>query len=418
MEIDLSFCRSQFPAIQQTREGRPFVYLDGPGGTQVPQSVIDTIATYLAYENSNTHGSFLTSMRTDERIDQARAIMADFFGSKPCEVAFGSNMTTLNFALSRALGRSVGPGDRVVITDLDHEANRAPWLALAEKGAEVVSVRVNKHTCTLDMDDLRSKVTRGTRIVAVGYASNAVGTINPVETICQIAREAGAVSVIDAVHYAAHGPIDVKALGCDFLLCSAYKFFGPHIGVLYGRDEAFDALSTYKVVCQDNSRPFRIETGTLNHEGIAGVVPAVEFIASLGDAFTAKSGEAVQDRRSRIVRGMEAIHRYEQALGQRLWEVLTSIPGLTVYGQDVGGKRCPTYSFTIEGAYSEHVARFLGDRYVFVWDGDFYARTLVENLGLTRTGGLVRVGLAPYNTYKEIDLLGEALGEFLSQRSG
>lgn len=415
MEVDLSFCRSEFPALQQTGEHGPLVYLDGPGGTQVPEGVIDAVANYLAFENSNTHGNFLTSRKTDERLQQARQAMADFLGAEPSEIAFGNNMTTLNYALSRALGRGLGTGDRVVITDLDHEANRGPWLALAEKGAEVVSVSVKQPSCTLDMDDMRQKITPDTRVVALGYASNAAGTINDVETVCRWAREAGASSVVDAVHYSAHGPIDVKAVGCDFLVCSAYKFFGPHVGVLYGRAGMFDALKTYKLLPQDEGRPYKIETGTLNHEGIAGITPAIEFVASLGDRYpglqTSKPG--ISDRRRRILGGMQAIHIYETGLARRLWAILQSLPGVQIYGPDISAKRCPTFSFTVRGAQSDRVAAFLGERGIFVWDGDFYATTLVKVLGLEPKGGLVRIGLAPYNTVEEIDRLGAALREFV-----
>jgi cysteine desulfurase family protein (TIGR01976 family) len=416
VEVDLAFCRSQFPALQQTSEHGPLVYLDGPGGTQVPKGVIDAVANYLAFENSNTHGSFLTSRRTDERLQQAREAMADFLGAQPSEIALGNNMTTLNYALSRALGRGIGPGDRVVITDLDHEANRGPWLALAEKGAEVVSVAVRQPSCTLDMDDMRRKISGSTRLVAAGHASNAAGTINDVKTICGWAREAGAVSVIDAVHYAAHGPIDVKEIGCDFLVCSAYKFFGPHVGVLYGRADSFDMLKTYKLLPQDEERPYKIETGTLNHEGIAGIPPAVEFIAGLGDRFPGLQPRraGLSDRRRRVLGGMKAIHLCESRLAQRLWSTLKSLPSVQVYGPDIAGPRCPTFSFTLEGARSDRVAAFLGERGIFVWDGDFYATTLVKVLGLEPKGGLVRVGLAPYNTAEEIDRLGAALQEFVA----
>ena len=420
MEVDLSFCRSQFPALQQTGEFGPLVYLDGPGGTQVPKGVIDAVANYLAFENSNTHGSFLTSRKTDERLQQAREAIADFLGAEPSEVAFGNNMTTLNYALSRALGRGIGSGDRVVITDLDHEANRGPWMSLAESGAEVVSVAVRQPSCTLDMDDMRKKITGNTRLVAVGYASNAAGTINDVRTICRWAREAGAVSVVDAVHYAAHGPIDVKAVGCDFLVCSVYKFFGPHVGVLYGQADIFDVLETYKLLPQDGGRPYKIETGTLNHEGIAGVAPTVEFVAGLGDRYPElqPSTQGLSNRRRRILGGMQAIHLYENRLAQRLWSILKSLRGVQIYGPDIAAKRCPTFSFTLEGAQSEQVAAFLGERGIFVWDGDFYATTLVKLLGLVPKGGLVRIGLAPYNTAEEIDRLGAALREFVAGNIG
>jgi cysteine desulfurase family protein (TIGR01976 family) len=419
MQIDLSFCRSEFPALQQSVDGHPVAFLDGPGGTQVPQSVIDAIANYLMFENSNTHGNFLTSQRTDRRLAEAREAMADFLGASPDEIAFGNNMTSLSFALSRALGRDLGPGDRVVITDLDHEANRGPWLALAETGAEVVSVRVDLETCTLDLDDFRHKITPDTRIVALGYASNAVGTVNDVETVCRWAKEAGAISVVDAVHYAPHGPIDVKEVGCDFLLCSSYKFFGPHVGIIYGRSEAFDALKAYRVAPQEDSRPYKIETGTLNHEGIAGLLPAVEFVASIGGHYPSlyPAGMSGSERRKRVVAGMRAIASYEHGLAENLFGLLRSLNGVRIYGPGPSAKRAPTFSFTVKDAGAAEVAAFLGKRGIFVWDGDFYASRLVTLLGLVPRGGLVRVGLAPYNTGEEIGRLAQALEDFLATSS-
>ncbi len=412
MRIDLSFCRQQFPSLAQESDGVRYAFLDGPGGTQVPSCVIEAMGAYLAKHNSNTHGSFITSRYTDSMLDEARAAMADFVGASASEIAFGCNMTTLNYMLSRALGRKLGKGDRVVITDLDHEANRAPWLALQEKGVEVVSVPFHQPECSLDMEEMRQSLEQGARVVAVGYASNGVGTLNDVKTICRWAKQAGAVSVVDAVHYAAHAAINVDEIGCDFLLCSAYKFFGPHVGILYGRMSAFEALDTYRLEPQDDTPPGKIETGTLNHEGIAALPPLVEFICSLGDRYPELAvGQPCASRRDRLLRGMQAIHDYEAELATMLWEALTGVPRIRMFGPDIDASRCPTFSFVLDRMRSDDVARFLAKQNLFVWDGDFYATTLVRRLGVREQGGLVRVGLAPYNTVDEIERLERALHE-------
>lgn len=403
--VDLSFCRDQFPALEMKVNGQPVIYLDGPGGTQVPRSVAEAVADYLLRANANTHGLFATSHRSDELLGEARGAVADLLGAAPDEVAFGANMTTLNYALSRALGRELKPGDEVVITDLDHEANRGPWLALEEKGVVVKSVRVDPDKLVLDWTDLESKVGRKTRILAIGYASNALGTVNDVKRASALARQVGAVSVIDAVHGAPHLPIDVRDIGCDFLLCSAYKFFGPHIGILYGRADAFDRLRPYKLRPQDDHRPFRIETGTLCHEGIAGTTPAVEFIASLGRrAAEAAGARGPKGRRAAVVAGMEAIQAYEDGLAKKLRDGLRAIPGTRVFSAPEDTVRTPTVSSTYPKLRSDEMAKALGRQGVFVWDGDFYATTLVyDRLDLTARGGLVRMGLAPYNTEDEVE---------------
>ncbi len=447
MHVDLSFCRQEFPALDIRVNGRMAAYFDGPGGTQVPTRVIEAVARYYREANANCHGEFATSRRTDETITAARQAVADMLGAtSPDEIAFGPNMTTLNFALSRALGRALTPGDEIVITDLDHEANRGPWQALEEKGVVVRPVRVNLPECTPDYDDLERAVTARTRVVALGYASNAVGTINDVKRVASLAHSVGAVCVVDAVHYAPHGAIDVRDIGCDFLLCSAYKFSGPHVGILYGRRDAFERLATYKVRPQSPRPPHKIETGTLNHEGIAGVIEAIEFIADLGTALrqqaaalpgsvskgaaTPEAGApqpgAVQpdadhpakdpaSRRSRILSGFAAIELHERPLFAMLMDGLASIPGVTVYGLPADGKRTPTVSFTVAGRHPADVARFLGDRGIFVWHGDFYATTLIERLGLAESGGVVRVGIAPYTTSEEVGRLLEALKECASK---
>jgi len=437
---DLSFCRSEFPALRLRVGGRQAMFLDGPGGTQVPRRVIDRMFTYLTRENANVHGAWATSQATDRVIEEARQAMADFLGAGPNEIAFGQNMTTLNFALSRALGRGLHAGDEIVITDLDHEANRGPWLALEEKGAVVRSVRVDPETCALDLNDLEAKLGPKTRILAVGGASNAVGTVNDLALIGRLAREAGALFVVDAVHLAPHKVIDVKAIGCDFLLCSAYKFFGPHLGVLYGRREAFEGLETYRLRPQSDAAPFRIETGTLVHEGIAGTIEAIEFIAGIGRKVGAMSprtemagrrlttADAASERRRAVVAGMEAIDAYEQDLADRLLAGLGRIPGLKLYGPPAGHPRTPTISFRLAGHDPEAISKYLAGKAVFAGAGDFYALTLIERLDLAgrtgtgpgeprsgpgepRTGpgepgtgpGLLRIGLAPYNTRAELE---------------
>lgn len=281
-KLDLSWVRSQFPALAQTVNGQPAVFLDGPGGTQVSQRVIDAIGNYLKQSNANTHGAFSTSERTDAALTQARGAMADFFNCNANEVVFGPNMTTLTYAVSRAIGRELSAGDEILLTRLDHEANVAPWRALEEKGVKIQFADINENDCTLNMDDLASKITERTKLIAVGYASNAVGTINPIKEIVHLAHEHGALTYVDAVHYAPHGPIDVAALGCDFLVCSTYKFFGPHMGVLYGEDEFLERFRPYKLRANSDAIPDSWEWGTLNHECIAGINACVEYLADLG----------------------------------------------------------------------------------------------------------------------------------------
>lgn len=409
---DLSTCRRDFPALSRTVHGHPVAYLDGPGGTQVPYPVIEAMGRYLARSNANTHGAFATSRETDEAIAAARRAAADLMGADPDEVAFGANMTTLNFALAQALARSeLGFGDEIVVTELDHQANVDPWLALAEQGFVVHQVRVDPETCTLDMADFERKLSGRTRVVAVGWASNAVGTVNDVRRIVSLAREVGALTVIDAVHYAPHGPMDVRELGCDFLLWSAYKVFGPHLGVLYGRREAFAALRTLKVQPQSDRPPEKIETGTLNHEGLAGLVAAMDYLAALGRPYRERYAPGVAGRRGDLLAAMHAIRAYEEGLLRRLLDGLQSMPGIRVYGPPRGHPRTPTVSFTLAGRAPREVAAYLAERGIFVWDGDFYATTLIRRLGLAERGGLVRVGLAPYNTADEVDRLLAALAE-------
>lgn len=405
--LDLSWIRAQFPALTQTVNGHPAVFFDGPGGTQVPQRVIDAVADYLIRHNANTHGAFATSRRTDETIDAARAAMADFLGCAADEVVFGPNMTTLTFAISRAFGRDIRPGDEIVLTRLDHDANVAPWKALEAQGAVIRMVDIDTEECTLDMADMAQAIGPRTKLVAVGYASNAVGTINDVATITRMAHAVGALVYIDAVHYAPHGPIDVQALDCDFLACSPYKFFAPHMGVVYGKRDHLARLRPYKVRPASDDIPDRWETGTKNHEGLAGVTAAIEYLAELGQRI-----EPVTTRRAALVQAMEAIKAYERGLSEQLIAGLLAIPGLTFYGISDPAcfdMRTPTVAVRLAGRTPRELAEALGQRGIFCWDGNYYAINLTERLGVEADGGMVRIGLVHYNTAEEIDLLLEAL---------
>src|ERR1700726_567050 len=325
--LDINWVRSQFPSLSQTVHGHPAAFLDGPGGTQVPQGVIDAISDYLRRDNANTGGAYSTSRHTDAMIAEARAAMADFLNCAADEIVFGPNMTTLTYMMSRAIGRDLGPGDEVLVTRLDHDANVSPWLALEEKGVTIRWAEIYEEDCTLDLDDLASKINEKTKLVAIGYASNAVGTINPVNKIVSLAHAAGALAYVDAVHFGPHGLIDVAALDCDFLACSTYKFFGPHMGVLFGKREHLQRLQPYKVRPLTDAVPNRWEWGTLNHECIAGITACVDYLADLGrrsltNAGTAAlgcpSGEArpsaTSNRRAAIVAAFESIHNYEHEL--------------------------------------------------------------------------------------------------------
>jgi cysteine desulfurase family protein (TIGR01976 family) len=413
---DVAYVRSQFPALERTIDGRPAAYLDGPGGTQTPQRVLDAVREYLVDHNANYGGGFATSRETDATIAEAHGAGADFLGCDPAEVSFGANMTTLTYFLAAALGRRLQAGDEVVITELDHEANRGPWLGLAERGVVVREVPVDLAGCTLDWTAFEALVRPGrTKVVALGYASNAVGTVNDVARAAALARAAGAWSVVDGVHYALHGPIDVRAVGCDFLLCSAYKFFGPHVGLMYARREATAQVEPLRLVTQHSEPPYVWETGTLNFEGMAGTTAAIGFIADLGERHMAMMEDrllaGLTGRRRAVVAGMLAGEAYEQPLARWLREQLAGIPGVTIYGPPEGSPRTSTVSFTLDGFLAGEVARALGERGLFVWDGDFYAAKLVRLLGLSERGGLVRVGLAPYTTKGELERLVTAVAD-------
>jgi cysteine desulfurase family protein (TIGR01976 family) len=406
--LNMQSIRAQFPALAEKVNGHPAVYFDAPGGTQVPQRVIDAISGYLVHSNSNTHGQFLTSHRTDEVLASAHAAMADMLGCDADEIVFGQNMTTLTFAISRALGRELREGDEIVTTLLDHDANVAPWRALEERGAKVHAVKFKHEDCTLDLEDLKSKLNARTKIVAVGYASNAVGTINPVKKIAAMAHEVGAVVFVDAVHYAPHGPIDVREIGCDFLACSTYKFFGPHIGVLYGKREHLQRLKPYKVRPAADTLPDRWETGTLNHEGLAGVAACVEYLANLGRSAAPHAGS----RRLAILAAYAWMQQHERELAARLIRGLLEIPGLSFYGiRDLSrlDERTPTVSIRMKGHSPAELSKRLGEVGIYTWDGNFYAMNLTEQLGVEENGGILRIGLAHYATSEEVDRLLEML---------
>jgi cysteine desulfurase family protein (TIGR01976 family) len=411
--LDLSWIRAQFPSFAETVNGHPAAYFDGPGGTQVPQRVIDAISDYLKHANANTCGAYLTSRRTNQVIADARAAMADFFGCDADEVVFGFNMTSLTFAMSRAIGRELKAGDEIVLTLLDHDANFSPWNALEERGVVIRRVAFREADCTLDMQDLARQINRRTRLVAVGYASNAVGTINDVKEVVRMAHATGALAYIDAVHYAPHGPIDVRDLDCDFLVCSSYKFFGPHMGVLYGKREHLKRLQPYKVRANTNEIPNCWEWGTLNHECIAGIRACVEYIESIGRRLQ----PSVSSRRTAILTAYSEIVKYERGLCERLLQGLAATPDVKVYGiTDLArfDHRCPTIALRAQGHTPLELATKLGDRGLFTWDGNYYALNLTEQLDVEKDGGFLRIGLFHYNAVEEVDRLLAALREILA----
>jgi cysteine desulfurase family protein (TIGR01976 family) len=396
-----SSIRSAFPVFERRFGGREAAFFDGPGGSQVPRPVIDAVAGYLAYHNANTGGAFATSDETDRILFGARERVADLLGAEgPDEVVFGANMTSLTFSVSRALGAAWGPGDEVVVTELDHQANVAPWRRMAEdRGVTVRTVPFHAETMQLDHAALESALSPRTRLVAVGAASNALGTVSDVARVCRLAREAGALSYVDAVHYAPHHLVDVRAMGCDFLACSAYKFFGPHVGILWGRQELLEQVRPYKVPPASDDAPYRWETGTLSHEGIAGTGAAVDWIAGLAGA------GAGATRRDALARAYARMEAHEHALLRRLLEALRAIPAVRIYGPAEGAARTPTVAFTVEGHTPDEVAGALAEEGVFVWNGNFYATTVCDRLSLSDCGGLIRAGLAPYNTEDDVDRL-------------
>jgi cysteine desulfurase family protein (TIGR01976 family) len=407
-KLDIAWVRQQFPALQQKVHGQPAVFFDAPGGTQVPQCVVDAITKYLSSSNANTGGAFVTSRSTDQMIADARAAMADFFNCSPEEIVFGANMTTLTFALSRAIGRELKSGDELLVTCLDHDANVSPWVCLEERGVKVRTADVHPADCTLDMFGLAAKIRRNTRLVAVGWAANAVGTVNDVSEVVRLAHEAGAMAFIDAVHYAPHGPINVRALDCDFLACSSYKFFGPHLGVLYGKREQLQRLRPYKLRACSEQLPDRWETGTRNHEGLAGLIAAIDYIADAGR----HHDPSAETRREAILAAYDVFQQHEHELLEQLISGLLAIPGLTLYGIRDRAKfdqRTPTVAIRMENRSPRELAAYLGELGIFTWDGDYYAIDLAERLGLQQSGGMLRIGLTHYNTAEEVERLLDTL---------
>src|SRR5580698_7888839 len=447
--FDLTHIRAQFPSLAQAVNGHPAVFLDGPGGTQVPQRVIDAISNYLRRDNANTGGAYATSRHTDAMLAEARAAMADFLNCGADEIVFGPNMTTLTYAMSRSIDRDLGPGDEILVTRLDHDANVSPWLALEEKGVTIRWAEIHPGDCTLDVEDLATKLNSKTKLVAVGYASNAVGTINPVKEIVRLAHSAGALAYIDAVHYGPHGLIDIAALDCDFLVCSTYKFFGPHMGVLFGKREHLQRLRPYKVRPNTNAIPNCWEWGTLNHECIAGITACVEYLADLGRRSTnesrngatngttptgvphpsrfskggndaADTSGVTKERRAAIVEAYQPIPNHERGLLDRMMAGLTKIPHLKIYGITDPARfaeRCATLAIRVEDGNPSHtplqLATQLGARGIFTWDGNYYALNLTEQLNVEKSGGFLRIGLVHYNTHEEVDRLLAALSEIV-----
>lgn len=409
--------RGHFPSLAQEMNGQPAIFFDGPGGTQTPRQVIDCMSAYLAHDNSNLGGAFVTSQRTVQLAAEARQAVADLLNARrPDEIAFGQNMTSLTFAASRAIARTWSPGDEIIVTYLDHDANITPWvMAAADRGVTVRWLEIRTEDCTIDFQCLEQLLNERTRLLAITYASNAVGTIVDVGRAAKMAHQVGALVYVDAVHYTPHNPVDVQAVDCDFLACSAYKFFGPHTGIMYGKYDLLDSLEAYKVRPAPGKPPGKWETGTQSFESLAGVKAAVDYLEEIGrmagDAdsidLTAHSG-----RRRRLKQAMEAIKRYEAGLSRHFLSQAASVPCLRVYGiTDVErlDERAPTFAISLEGYTPRQVAEHLGRQGIFVWDGHYYAVAVMERLGTLDQGGLVRVGFVHYNTVGEIDRLMAAL---------
>ncbi len=405
MILDVDEVRSHFPSLQGNA-----IFFDNPGGTQVTRQVIDAVTDYYRTSNANTHGAFATAQRTDAVLANARAAFADFLNaSSPDEIVFGPNMTTLTFNVSRAIGRTLDEGDEIIVTRLDHDADIAPWLALEEQGVIIRWVDVYVEDCTLNLTEFEKHLSTRTKLVAVGGASNAVGTLNDLRQIIPLAHMAGARVFVDAVHLAPHAPIDVQLLGCDLLACSVYKFYGPHLGVLYGKYDLLDELPAYKVRPSGNRPPDKFETGTQNHEGIAGAGAAIDYLASVGSKygtpFVPQAG-AYAGRRQQLKTAMLAIKAYENGLFRQLLSGLEDIKGIRIYGITDPAQleqRTPTVAFTLPDLTPREIAERLGKESIYVWDGNYYALALMERLGLEEHGGAVRVGLAHYNTIAEVE---------------
>jgi cysteine desulfurase family protein (TIGR01976 family) len=403
-------CRKDFPALARRPEGLNLAYLDGPGGSQVPQIVIDTLGDFYATCNVNTHGNFWPSQEVDRRMAAAREVLAAFLGAESAScISFGQNMTTLNYALSAAIGHTLKPGDEVLITQLDHEANRGPWLRLKERGMILQEVRLLP-SGELDLSDMAAKITPRTKVFAMGASSNALGTVNDLKLARRLTQEVGALLVVDAVHYAPHFPLDAKSLGMDFLLCSGYKFYGPHIGVLYSRPGALDRLPTERLSVQDPAAPYRVETGTLNHAAIDALRAAVEYLAAWGQ------GAALRER---IVDAMTGICAYEHGLARFYHDSVREMRGVRVWGPDFSQRsRAPTVSITLDKMTAADAARALGKDGICVWDGHFYAARAVEVLGLNERGGLLRTGVSMYSSRDDLERLLAGIARLLDRSEG
>lgn len=414
MPFDASLVRQQFPSLN-----RPAIFLDNPAGTQISKQSLDRINHYLLECNANHEGNFETSRRSDEILHEAHAAMADFLNaSRSEEIIFGNNMTTLTLHISRSLARTLQPGDNLLVTRLDHDANISPWMLIAEdRGCNLLWVDIDVEQGTLDLDDFARALEKKPKIAAFGYASNLLGTINPVKILTKMAKDAGALVYIDAVQYAPHGAIDVQDIGCDFLACSSYKFFGPHAGALYGKYDLLNELKAYKVRPASNELPYKFETGTQNHEGIAGVLGALEYFEWLGHQSDADQGQSwanagYSGRRLAFKQAASVIHNYEQELSRALIQAVQSVPGTRIHGVtdlDRLDERVPTVSFTMEGKDPEKLAQAIGQQGIYVWNGHNYALAIVERMGLLEAGGMVRVGPVHYNTVEEIERFREVL---------
>jgi cysteine desulfurase family protein (TIGR01976 family) len=403
--FDVQAVREQFPALGRTYRGRGVVYFDGPGGSQVARQAIEAISGYMERGGANLHGVFPTSTETEEILADTRGATADFLGAAPEEIAFGANMTTLTFALSRALAEHWDEGSEIVVTELDHRANVDPWLiAATEKGAKVRWIRVDPETLTLHREDLARNINEKTRFVAIGLASNAVGTVNDVAAVAERAHSAGAIVAVDAVHAAPHIPVDRDAIGADIITCSAYKFFGPHVGVTAVRRDLFERLNVYRLDPAPDHIPDKLETGTQNHEGIAGVKGALDFIASLGEGIS---------QREKLTSAMEAIEEHEADLAAKFREGLGDLPRVELYAAPESVRKTPTIAFRVQGHTTEEVCARMLEHGFFIAAGDFYASTLAEKLGISHSGGFVRAGLAPYSTEEEVERFVETLEGFI-----
>jgi len=421
--FDVHLLRNQFPSLAQQVEGQPAIFFDGPGGTQTPQRVIEAMSDYLSRDNSNLGGAFATSRRTVQMVADVRQAVADLLNARrPEEIAFGQNMTSLTFAASRAIARTWQPGDEIIVTWLDHDANITPWvMAAADRDVTVRWLEIRPEDCTINYEQLADLLTDRTRLVAVTYASNAVGTIVDVARVTRMAHQVGALVYVDAVHYTPHNPVDVRRLDCDFLVCSAYKFFGPHTGILYGKYDLLDALEAYKVRPAPAKPPGKWETGTQSFESLAGVLAAVDYLEKIGrDAGDGDNGlEGYSGRRRHLKQALGAIKQYEAGLSQHFLNGAAGIPGLRIYGiTDVERleERAPTFALSLEGYTPRQVAQHLGQRGIFVWNGHYYAVAVMEQLGTLEQGGLVRVGFVHYNTIGEIDRLIEVLTQLGAHR--